>query len=96
MKTTPLAVDATNRARRSFVQGLFIDVLVAIAAALLVWLPGADLSSRDAWVLIGITLAKTVLQTAASYVMRRFVDTSTIPTPLPPTPQPAPAEPNKD
>jgi hypothetical protein len=95
MNPTPLNVDARNRALRSFVQGLAIDVVVAIAAALLVWLPGADLSSRDAWILIGITLAKTILQTAASYVMRRFVDASGVPTPLPPAPVPPPADPNK-
>jgi hypothetical protein len=94
MNTAALNVDARNRALRSFVQGLTIDVVVAIAAALLVWLPGADLSSKDAWIVIGITLAKTILQTAASYVMRRFVDASAIPTPLPPTPQPEPADPN--
>jgi hypothetical protein len=93
MSATPLSIDAANRAKRSFIQGLFIDVLVAIAAALLVWLPGADLSSADAWKIIGLTLAKTVLQSAASYVMRRFVDGSAVPTPLPPAPVPPPADP---
>lgn len=79
-----LNADAKNRALRSFVQGLAVDVAVAIATALLVWLPAADLSSGDAWKVIGITLAKTLLQTVASYVMRRFVDKSVVPTPLPP------------
>lgn len=62
--------DAKNRAARTALQGLAVDVLVAVAAALLLWLPDADLSSREAWIVLGTSLAKTILTAAASYVMR--------------------------
>ena len=91
---TILAADARNRALRTFLQGLGIDVAVAVATVLYTWLNSdADLSSREAWVGVGILLGKTALTTAASYVMRRFLDSSSVPTPLPPAPVP---EPNTD
>lgn len=83
MPNPALAADAKNRATRAFLQGLAIDVLTAVAAALLVWLPDADLSSRDAWIVLGTGLARTVLASVASYVMRLKLDGS-VPTPLPP------------
>jgi hypothetical protein len=76
--------DARNRALRSFVQGLGIDIATALAALLLVWLPDADLSSRDAWIVLATGAARTVLQSIASYVMRAKLDGSALPTPLPP------------
>ena len=68
--TTPARTDAQSRAGRTLIQGLAVDVAVAIAAALLLWLPDADLSSREAWIVLGTSLAKTVLTAVASYVMR--------------------------
>ena len=82
--TTALKADATNRGVRSLYQGLAIDVAVAAATALLLWLPDADLSSREAWIVLGTALAKTVMQAVASYVMRLKLDGSVVPTPLPP------------
>ena len=38
------------------------------------WLPDADISTREAWTVLGITLAKTVLTAVASFVMRLKVD----------------------
>jgi hypothetical protein len=64
--------DAQNRAWRTFLQGLLIDVVVAIAAALLVWLPDADLTSAQGWTIFGVSVGKTVLTAVASYVMRKF------------------------
>lgn len=84
MANPTLAADARNRAVRAFLQGLAIDVLTAVAAALLLWLPDADLSSRDAWVVLATGLARTLLGTVASYVMRLKLDGSALPTPLPP------------
>lgn len=84
MSNPVLAADARNRAARAFLQGLAIDVLTAVAAALLLWLPDADLSSRDAWVVLGTGLARTLLGTVASYLMRLKLDGSSVPTPLPP------------
>lgn len=89
-----LAKDARNRALRSFLQGLGLDVLTAVAVAITLWLPDADLSSRDAWIVLATGLARTVLGTAASYVMRAFLDKSSVPTPLPPAPVPAPNDDN--
>ena len=88
-----LKVDAKNRAWRTLLQGLATDVLVALAAALLAWLPDADITSREAWTVIGVTLAKTALTTVASWVMRAKLDASGLPTPLPPA---DPGEPDDD
>lgn len=85
-----LAADAKNRAVRTFLQGLAIDLGVAVAALVLANVD--KITSREGLILFGITLAKTVVTTVASYVMRRFVDGSSVPTPLPPAPVPAPNE----
>lgn len=83
--TSPiLANDARNRGVRTLLQGAAWDVAIAVAAALLLWLPDADLSSRDAWIVLGTAVAKTVLTAVASYVMRAKLDGSALPTPLPP------------
>jgi hypothetical protein len=91
--TTLRTNDARNRALRSFVQGVAIDIATALAALLLVWLPDADLSSRDAWIVLATGAARTVLQSIASYVMRAKLDASSLPTPLPPS---DPGEPDDD
>lgn len=70
MPTTATQADAANRGYRTFLQGVAIDVAVAIAVALLAWLPDADLSSREAWIVLGTAVGKTVLTAVASYVMR--------------------------
>lgn len=70
MSTPTTKHDAANRSARTILQGLGIDLAVAVAVALLAWLPDADLSSRAAWIIFGTALAKTVLMAAASYIMR--------------------------
>ena len=84
-----LTEDANNRALRSFVQGLGIDVMVAVAI-----LAYAVTSNPDpiVWAALGASLARTVVQSAAAFIMRRYLDKSGIPTPLPPAPVPAPNE----
>jgi hypothetical protein len=67
---------ANERATRTLWQGLGIDVLIAIAAALLTWLPSADVLDGAAWLLLGTVLVKTVLQAAAAYVMRLKLEPS--------------------
>ncbi|WP_269304947.1 hypothetical protein [Aeromicrobium sp. HA] len=62
--------DAANRSVRTLIQGLAVDALIAVAGVLLVWLPDADLTSREAWTVVAITAAKSVLTAVASYVMR--------------------------
>ena len=91
VQTAALTQDATNRAVRSFLQGLAVDLAVAVAALVLA---NADsITDRQGLTLFLIALAKTVVTTAASFVMRRFLDKSPVPTPLPPAPVP---EPNED
>lgn len=70
MTNTAVQADAAQRAKRTFIQGIALDVAVAIAVALLAWLPDADLTDRAAWIILGTSLAKTVLTAVASYVMR--------------------------
>ena len=70
MTTPAVQADAAQRAKRTFIQGIALDVAVAIAVALLAWLPDADLTSKQAWIILGTSLAKTVLTAVASYVMR--------------------------
>lgn len=74
MTTRSARQDAANRARRTLVQGLAIDVAVAVAAVLLAWLPDADLASREAWVIVGVSVAKSALTAVASWVMRLKLD----------------------
>lgn len=68
--TVTTKADAKQRAKRTFIQGIVLDVAVAVAVALLAWLPDADLTSKQAWIILGTSLAKTVLTAVASYVMR--------------------------
>ena len=88
-----LTVDAKNRALRSFVQGLSVDLAVAIVTVLLTVFTDANGWGDLQWAVIGFTLAKTCVQSLAAFIMRRFVDGSAVRTPLPPEPAVEPAEP---
>ena len=77
--------DAKNRAVRTVWQSVALDLAVAVAVAVLAWLPDADLSSRTAWLILATAVAKGLLQAAAAFVMRYKIDPSPIPTPLPPS-----------
>jgi hypothetical protein len=70
MASRATQADAANRGFRTLLQGVAIDLAVAIAVAVLAWIPDADLSSRAAWLILGSAVAKTVLTALASYVMR--------------------------
>lgn len=85
---TPLVLDAQNRAWRTFMQGLGVDVLGALALTVYTVLSGPD---PVVWTVFGALLAKTFGTSVASYVMRRFLDPSRFPTALPPKPAAAPA-----
>lgn len=82
--------DARNRALRVFLQGVAIDVAVAVSLLVLELTKSAELPQ---WRVLALSFARTILGAVASYVMRRFVDRSSIPTPLPPDP---PGEPDAD
>lgn len=86
-----LSTDARNRSFRTFLNGLTVDVGVALALVLLTATSGANSWSDLEWSLLGFTLAKTGVMTAGSYVLRRYLDASPFPTPLPPAPVAAPA-----
>jgi hypothetical protein len=74
MSTTDPVVkaDARKHSLQSLVQGLALDVAVAIVLVLgtafntIEWTP-------DYWKLLGLTVAKSVLQAGASYLMRVLV-----------------------
>ena len=91
-----LTEDATNRAVRTAYQQLGIDVLVAVAMFVATTFAVKDGWDEFNWKVLGFSLAKTVIATVAAFVMRRYMDASGIPTPLPPTPVPAPATPAED
>lgn len=82
--TTATTQDATNRAWRSFLQGLGIDVLVAVSMLVYTIFDEAEAWGQLEWGVIGFSLLKTVLVAVASFVMRRFMDPSRFPTPKPP------------
>jgi hypothetical protein len=76
------ANDAKNRSLRTFLQGVSIDVAVAVAALVLA---SVDSITDKAGLIVFFTaLAKTIIMAIASYVMRQFLDRSSVPTPLPP------------
>lgn len=66
--------DAKNRAWRTFVQGLGIDLAVALVLAVGPELVGADFAwTRGYWTAVGLLAAKTVVHTVVSYVARKVV-----------------------
>ena len=78
-----VSADARNRALRTFVQGLAVDVLVALALVVTTVFSSAQGWDDIEWSIVGFLVAKTVAVTAASYVMRLFLDGSGVPTPEP-------------
>lgn len=64
--------DARNRAWRTFLQGLGIDVGVAITLILVAAFADIQWTSTY-WATLGASLGRTILQTAVSYVFRIFV-----------------------
>lgn len=84
MTTTLLANDARNRALRTFLTGLGIDVLVGIVLVLLVTFKTANGWGDIEWTILSFSVAKSFIQSAGAYVLRRFLDGSSLPTPLPP------------
>jgi hypothetical protein len=64
--------DARNRAWRTFVQGLLVDIVLAIAGGLSLVLSSPDFAWTGAyWTAVGLALAKTTLTTIVAYVMRK-------------------------
>lgn len=76
--------DARNRAERTFWQNLGIDLFIALAGTLTVALGGLDLSTGEAWVILGGLLLKTAVSAPISYVMRTKFGVRDTTVPLPP------------
>lgn len=71
--TSATKSDARERSLRTLLQGLAIDVLVAIGVAVtavLVTIPDAELVGVAAWVAIGVAVLKSALTAVASYLTR--------------------------
>jgi hypothetical protein len=64
--------DARNRSFRSLIQGLALDVGVAVVLILATAFTSIEWTPQY-WKLLGLTLAKSVLQAGASYLMRVLV-----------------------
>lgn len=74
MSTYPpsATADARNRAWRTFVQGLLVDVVLALSGGISLALASPDFAwTRAYWLGIGLALAKTALTTITAYVMRK-------------------------
>jgi hypothetical protein len=72
--TAPVSTerDARSRALRSFTWGLLIDVTVAVVLVLSTAFTNIEWT-REYWVTIGLSVAKSVLQAAVAYVARRVL-----------------------
>ena len=89
---TRLTEDATNRAWRTLLVGVAIDVAVAIALVLVTYFSERNSWGEIEWAALGFSLSRSIVQALGAFVLRRFVDASSFPTPLPPAPVPPPAD----
>lgn len=73
----PVKADARNRAFRTFMQGLLVDVataaVLAIGPSLLNIGSPQFVWSKAYWIAVGGLAAKSVVTAGVSYVMRRVV-----------------------
>jgi heme/copper-type cytochrome/quinol oxidase subunit 4 len=71
-ETAAVHADAAERSVRSFIQGFLLDVAVATILVLATAFSAIEWTPTY-WKLLGLTLAKSVLQAAVSYFMRMVV-----------------------
>jgi len=62
--------DAKERAMRTFIQNLLIDMAVAVLAVLGTALVTLDVTSKEAWAALAILLGKTAISAPVAYIMR--------------------------
>lgn len=77
--------DARQRSFRTLLQGLAIDVLVAVGTTVLLvlgTLDDSELLTAGAWIVIATSVGKSVLTAVASFLARLAVPPSTPPEPL--------------
>ena len=65
-------IDAKDRAWRTLVTGLCIDVAVAVVIVLAMAFANIEWTPAY-WIALGSAVGKTILQTGAAYLMRMFV-----------------------
>lgn len=87
-----LRVDAANRAFRTLYQQLVVDVVLAVVLVLAPIVNKADGFGDFEWKAMAFLVVKTILSTLFAYLMRRFLDPSGVPTPLPPVDPGEPAD----
>ena len=88
-----LQTDAKNRALRTFLQGLAIDLALALAMLLTTVFIKAESWGDLEWYTLAFSVAKTLVMTTAAFVMRRFIDRPGS-VALPPDPPGEPSEPD--
>lgn len=71
--TPPIESDARNRAFRTWIQGLALDVAAGAAVALAAAIAGGIEWTRVYWVTLGLVVAKSCVQAVVSYFARKFV-----------------------
>lgn len=76
MTTPEIKRDALNRAFRTLVQGLGIDLAVAVAMVLGTTIIGWSSWGDVQWSVLSFTLAKTATQAVVAYIMRRWANRS--------------------
>lgn len=75
MTTIRVAQDAQDRAWRTLLQGLSFDVAAAVVLVLFTAFSSAESWGDLQWTLIGFTVAKSIVVSGLSYLMRRvFAD----------------------
>lgn len=77
-KAELVEADAQNRAVRTFLTGLAIDIAVAIAISLAAVFATAGGWGDLQWALISFSFAKSIGQAVASYILRRFLDKTNV------------------
>lgn len=90
---TILKADATNRALRTFLQGLAYVILFAVGLVLYnAFSTATDWSDFD-WSALAFSALQAAVMAGFAYLMRAKLDPSSVPTPLPPE---YPGEPNEE
>lgn len=73
-----VAVDARNRALRTFLQNIGFDIAAALVVVLYTVIAPAESWGDIQWAVLGFTLVKTASVTGLSYLMRKVFDRTTL------------------
>lgn len=85
-----LRVDAVNRTVRTFIQAVVAEAVIVVLPELQRLV--ADEATK--WdINVAVSVGRVALMAALSYAMRRYVDPSRVPTPLPPATPGSPTTP---